>query len=69
MDIDRESTSTRGFSFLTVSKRRFAKSVHVHLRGLQLMAPGESRRFWIPAELAFGTNATVLGSALEAGKL
>jgi len=26
--------------------------------GLQLMAPGESRRFWIPAELAFGTNQT-----------
>lgn len=43
---------------------------HVHLGGLQLMAPGESRRFWIPAELAFGTNATVLGSeAVEAGHL
>jgi FKBP-type peptidyl-prolyl cis-trans isomerase len=24
--------------------------------GLQLMEPGESRRFWIPAELAYGTN-------------
>jgi hypothetical protein len=32
-------------------------------RGLQLMAPGESRRFWIPAELAFGTNETAQGSA------
>ena len=26
--------------------------------GLQMMAPGETRRFWIPAEMAFGTNAT-----------
>lgn len=32
--------------------------------GLQLMAPGESRRFWIPAELAFGTNQTDPASAL-----
>jgi FKBP-type peptidyl-prolyl cis-trans isomerase len=24
--------------------------------GLQLMQPGESTRFWIPAELAYGTN-------------
>ena len=32
------------------------------------MAPGESRRFWIPAELAFGTNATALRSAKLLGK-
>jgi FKBP-type peptidyl-prolyl cis-trans isomerase len=24
--------------------------------GLQLMVEGEKRRFWIPAELAYGTN-------------
>lgn len=37
--------------------------------GLQLMAPGESRRFWIPAELAFGTNQTDPASAWESGAL
>ncbi|CAK9110327.1 unnamed protein product [Durusdinium trenchii] len=26
--------------------------------GLQMMAPGESRRFWIPPDLAFGSNET-----------
>ena len=33
------------------------------------MAPGESRRFWIPAELAFGANQTDAASAWESGAL
>lgn len=35
--------------------------------GLQLMSPGETRRFWIPAELAFGSNST--DSSKPAGPL
>lgn len=26
--------------------------------GLQMMAPGKTRRFWIPADMAFGSNAS-----------